>query len=160
MQSGQIYYRNTRTHTKTLINPISSSMKRTDKVYSNTQPKIDIPEPSKNMSLDLELNLPCGSSSSSHTTKKHHVADNFSKYKSSSTHGGASDGSGGRGPSSWLALEGGDQQQEMMTAVCKKCHMLVMMFKTSPSCPNCKFMHPPNQTPPSLFNNRELSLLC
>lgn len=140
MQSGQIYYYNTRTHKKTSVDPRSS------------------PEPPKNMSLDLELNLPCGSSSN--TTKKvHHVADNFTKYKTLSTTSNKIGGGGGGAPS-WLALEGGgDQQEEMMTAVCKKCHMLVMMFKTSPSCPNCKFMHPPNQTPPTLFN-RELSLLC
>lgn len=145
IKSGQIYYYNTRTHKKTSRDPRSS------------------PEPPKNcMSLDLELNLPCGSSD---TTIKHHVADNFSKYKTSSSTTSnkntiAGDGGGGGGGApSWLALEGGDQQQEMVTAVCKKCHMLVMMFKSSPSCPNCKFMHPPNQTPPSLFN-RELSLLC
>lgn len=108
------------------------------------------PEPPKNMSLDLELNLPCGSSD--HTTK-HHVADNFSKCKTSIKN------MSGDGAPSWLALEGEDQQQEMMTTVCKKCHMLVMMSKISPTCPNCKFMHPPNQTPPRLFN-RELSLLC
>ncbi|CAI9301857.1 unnamed protein product [Lactuca saligna] len=137
IKSGQIYYYNTRTHKKTSKDPRRS------------------PEPPNNMSLDLELNLPCGSSD---TTRKHHVADNFSKFKSLSTTS-SKNGNAGGGASSWLALEGGDQQQEMVTAVCKKCHMLVMMFKTSPSCPNCKFMHPPSQTPPSLFT-RELSLLC
>ncbi|KAL4557603.1 hypothetical protein LXL04_035787 [Taraxacum kok-saghyz] len=143
IKSGQIYYYNTRTHKKTSKDPTSSS-----------------PEPPKNMSLDLELNLPCGSSDT--TKKHHHVADNFSKFKSLNTTSNKTSnsvGGGGGGAPSWLALEGGDQQQEMVTAVCKKCHMLVMMFKTSPSCPNCKFMHPPNQTPPNLFN-RELSLLC
>ncbi|XP_076882182.1 uncharacterized protein LOC143530574 [Bidens hawaiensis] len=145
IKSGQIHYYNTRTHKKTSMDPRSS-------------PEA---EPPKNMSLDLELNLPCGPSCD--TTKKHHVADNFTKYKTSSStsnnknnNGGGGSGSGGP---SWLALEGGDQQQEMMTAVCKKCHMLVLMFKISPSCPNCKFMHPPNQAPTSLFK-RELSLLC
>ncbi|KAK1441589.1 hypothetical protein QVD17_07598 [Tagetes erecta] len=132
IKSGQIHYYNTRTHKKTSMDPRSSQ------------------EPPKNMSLDLELNLPCGSSSD-HTTKHHHVADNFSKCKTPIKNRNSAP--------SWLALEGGDQQQEMMTAVCKKCHMLVMMSKMSPSCPNCKFMHPPNQTPPRLFN-RELSLLC
>ncbi|KAI7756086.1 hypothetical protein M8C21_018898 [Ambrosia artemisiifolia] len=136
IKSGQIHYYNTRTHKKTSMVPRRS-------------PEA---EPPKTMSLDLELNLPCGSSDP--TTKKHHVADNFSKYKTTSSTT-PNKNSGG----SWLALEGGDQQQEMMTAVCKKCHMLVMMSKISPSCPNCKFMHPPNQGPPSLFN-RELSLLC
>ncbi|XP_071709905.1 uncharacterized protein [Rutidosis leptorrhynchoides] len=148
IKSGQIYYYNTRTQKKTSMDP------------RNT------PEPPKNMSLELELNFSCGSSSSSSyttTNKIHHVVDNFTKYKTLST---KSNKFSGGGAPSWLALEGegdnkNDEQQEMMTAVCKKCHMLVMMFKTSPSCPNCKFMHPPNQTPTTLFNStRELSLLC
>nr|XP_043618093.1 uncharacterized protein LOC122589837 [Erigeron canadensis] len=155
IKSGQIYYYNTSTHKKTSMDPRRSTQE----------------PPKSHMSLDLELNLPCGSSSSSHdhhhhnSTKKHHVADNFSKYKNSNTPMTSNNKkiSKNGGMPSWLALEGssssGDQQQEMMTAVCKKCHMLVMMFKSSPSCPNCKFMHPPNQTPPSLFT-RELSLLC
>ncbi|KAI3783258.1 hypothetical protein L1987_42334 [Smallanthus sonchifolius] len=86
IKSGQIYYYNTRTRKKTSMDP---------------------GEPPKNMSLDLELNLPCGSAD---TPKKHHVADNFTFNKHSTGDG-------------WLALEGGDQQQEMMTAVCKKCHI-------------------------------------
>ncbi|KAD0234946.1 hypothetical protein R6Q59_019565 [Mikania micrantha] len=141
IESGQIHYYNTKTHKKTLADPRSSS-----------------PEPPRNIGLDLELNLPCGPSK---TTKKHHVADNFSKFKTSGNTLNINIGSGARGGSAppWLVLEEEDQQQEMMTTVCRKCHMLVMMFKISPSCPNCKFMHPPNLTTPSLFN-RELSLLC
>ncbi|PWA99099.1 WW domain-containing protein [Artemisia annua] len=142
IKSGQIYYYNTKTQKKTSVDPRRC------------------PEPPKNnmsLDLDLELNLPCGSSSSNTPRKPHQVADNFSKLKSLSTTSNTKNVGGGA--LSWLALDGGDQQQEMMTAVCKKCHMLVMMSKTSPSCPNCKYMHPPNQTPPRLFN-RELSLLC
>ncbi|KAL0917507.1 hypothetical protein M5K25_012573 [Dendrobium thyrsiflorum] len=30
-------------------------------------------------------------------------------------------------------------EQEMVAMVCGRCHMLVMMYKLSPSCPNCKF---------------------
>ncbi|XP_076884662.1 uncharacterized protein LOC143533921 [Bidens hawaiensis] len=133
IKSGQIYYYNTRTQKKTSMDPKSSE------------------EQPENMSLDLELNLPSGSSN---TPKKHHVADNLSKYKTLRITSNKHSYSGRGGAPSWLALEGGDeqqQQQEMMTAVCKKCHMLVMMFKVSPSCPNCKFMHPPN---------KELSLSC
>ncbi|XP_008795551.2 uncharacterized protein LOC103711252 [Phoenix dactylifera] len=36
------------------------------------------------------------------------------------------------------------EQQEMVAAVCMRCHMLVMMSKATPSCPNCKFVHPPS----------------
>ncbi|CAL5417782.1 unnamed protein product [Camellia sinensis] len=56
-----------------------------------------------------------------------------------------------------LASEG--DQREMVTAVCKKCHMLVMMYKSSPACPNCKFMHSLDQSPPDIFN-QTLRLLC
>lgn len=147
IKSGQIYYFNTRTNTKTSIDPRISP---------------DPPSP-KHMSLDLGLNLPCGPSSVGNN--HHHVADNFTKNTNNygtalNNHGGGGGGSGGlRRSPSWLACDQGDQQ-EMVTAVCKKCHMLVMMFKSSPACPNCKFMHPPDQTPTSLFNNRGLSLLC
>lgn len=67
------------------------------------------------MSLELKLNLPHQSTS---TVKKGIV----------------------KSPS-WLSLEG-DQQQEMVAAVCQKCYMLVMMSKSLRSCPNCKFVHP------------------
>ncbi|GJN30541.1 hypothetical protein PR202_gb18854 [Eleusine coracana subsp. coracana] len=35
---------------------------------------------------------------------------------------------------------------EMIPAVCVRCHMLVMMCRASPACPNCKFLHPPTPT--------------
>lgn len=31
---------------------------------------------------------------------------------------------------------------EMVAAVCMRCHMLVMMSRACPACPNCKFLHP------------------
>uniref|UniRef100_A0A0A9PCL7 Uncharacterized protein n=1 Tax=Arundo donax TaxID=35708 RepID=A0A0A9PCL7_ARUDO len=36
----------------------------------------------------------------------------------------------------------------MVAAVCVRCHMLVMMCRASPACPNCKFLHPPSRTAP------------
>ena len=41
----------------------------------------------------------------------------------------------------------------MVAVPCANCHLLVMLFKSSPSCPNCKFVQPsvpamPQQTPP------------
>ncbi|EPS66839.1 hypothetical protein M569_07939, partial [Genlisea aurea] len=59
---------------------------------------------------------------------------------------------------SWLTFEG-DEQQEMVTAVCKNCYMLVMMSKSSPSCPNCKYMHPSEPAAKDHFDT-SLSLLC
>ncbi|WOL02423.1 hypothetical protein Cni_G11142 [Canna indica] len=35
----------------------------------------------------------------------------------------------------------------MVALVCVNCHLLVMLCKTSPSCPNCKYLHPlPQET--------------
>lgn len=145
-QSGQVYFYNTRTQEKTSRDPRLS------------------PEPVPK-SLDLELNLLCGSSE-----KHNNVGDNFTK--SDVSHGipgfldndladadAGKDKGGGflslaRSPS-WLTFDG-DQQAEMVTAVCKKCHMLVMVCKSSPTCPNCKFVNLPDQ---KSFNQRP-SLLC
>lgn len=39
----------------------------------------------------------------------------------------------------------------MVAVACLKCHLLVMLSRSSPSCPNCKFLHslPTQQTPPA-----------
>ena len=115
------------------------------------------------MSLDLELNLPCDS------VRKIIATDHqlINKHNSvSPTRAGSVDKniktSGGLTQNlSWLAVEEKDEQeeQEMVATVCMRCHMLVMLCKSSPACPNCKFMHPPDQGPPKLFKQR-LSLLC
>ncbi|XP_078444801.1 uncharacterized protein LOC144713934 [Wolffia australiana] len=36
---------------------------------------------------------------------------------------------------------------EMVAAVCGRCYMLVMMSRSSPSCPNCKFSQHPKDMP-------------
>ncbi|GLT62394.1 hypothetical protein SLA2020_350360 [Shorea laevis] len=56
--------------------------------------------------------------------------------------------------------EGDHKEQEMIATVCTRCHMLVMLCKSSPACPNCKFMHPLDQGPPTLFKRRCSTLLC
>ncbi|XP_031092304.1 uncharacterized protein LOC115996998 [Ipomoea triloba] len=139
IKSGQVYFFNTRTQEKTSRDPRLS------------------PEPVP-MSLDLELNLLCGSSE-----KHNNVGDNFTKSDVSHDLGdGGKKKRGGflslaRSPS-WLTFDG-DQQAEMVTAVCKKCHMLVMVCKSSPTCPNCKFVNLPDQKSPTLSNQRP-SLYC
>ncbi|XVF64774.1 hypothetical protein PTKIN_Ptkin09bG0193700 [Pterospermum kingtungense] len=146
IQSGQIHFYNTRTHTRTCEDPRRS------------------PEPSspRHMSLDLELNLPCDSVRKTNATdhqliNKHNSVSprkEFSVDKKISESGGLTQNL------SWLAVEMEDEkQQEMVATVCMRCHMLVMLCKSSPACPNCKFMHPPDQAPPKLFKPR-LSLLC
>nr|GMD94045.1 WW domain-containing protein [Ipomoea batatas] len=139
IKSGQVYFFNTRTQEKTSRDPRLS------------------PEPVPK-SLDLELNLLCGSSE-----KHNNVGDNFTKSDVSNDLGdGGKKKRGGflslaRSPS-WLTFDG-DQQAEMVTAVCKKCHMLVMVCKSSPTCPNCKFVNLPDQKSPTLSNQRP-SLYC
>ncbi|XP_027091154.1 uncharacterized protein [Coffea arabica] len=160
IKSGQIYFYNTRTNKRMLTDPRSSP----------EPPVPPPPQPSHgHMSLDLELNLPCGSSgktqvtniftkNNSGSTSNSLGDDHELLVNSSATKNNNNDQKGGltRSPS-WLTFEG--SEQEMVAAACKKCHMLVMMCKSSPSCPNCKFMHPPEQTSPSLLKRR-LSLLC
>ncbi|XVE55494.1 hypothetical protein DITRI_Ditri03aG0163100 [Diplodiscus trichospermus] len=150
IQSGQIHFYNTRTHTRTSMDPRTSP---------------EPPSPAGHMSLDLELNLPCDSVRKIDKTDHHHL---FKKHNSvSPRRAGSVDKkinslSGGLTQNiSWLAMEEEDkqEQQEMVATVCMRCHMLVMLCKSSPACPNCKFMHPPDQGPPKLFKQR-FSLLC
>ncbi|KAL9446812.1 hypothetical protein AB3S75_014473 [Citrus x aurantiifolia] len=148
IQSGEIHFYNTRTHKKTSGDPRGS------------------PEPPNragdHMSLDLELNLPCDSQRknqgsnnivskpNSASPPRHHLGDHLKKKSGDHL---------SRCPS-WLAFEGDhDDQQEMVATACMRCHMLVMLCKSSPTCPNCKFLHPPDQSPPKLFK-QTFSLLC
>lgn len=130
MQSGQIYFYNTRTNKRAsgYDDPVRSSL---------DQPSNDNRAP---MSLELELNLPCQSLEHASTT----ICSN-DHFTSSGT---IKDGRGRllTRPPSWLTFEA-EEQQEMVTAVCRKCYMLVMMCKSSPSCPNCKFVHPMMSNP-------------
>ncbi|XP_059637070.1 protein CURLY FLAG LEAF 1-like [Cornus florida] len=156
IKSGHIHFYNTRTHKRTSKDPRLSP---------------EPPSSPSHMSLDLELNLPCGSVTKNPNSGSSSVNDDIddddddderltvnSTMKKKKNSGGLT-----RIPS-WLAFEGGDER-EMVTAVCKRCHMLVMMCKSSPACPNCKFMHPitttTDQSPcnSSSFNHG-LSLLC
>lgn len=55
---------------------------------------------------------------------------------------------------------GRGRETEMVARVCMKCHMLVMLCKASPACPNCKFMHSPEDTSLSLLFNPKATLLA
>ncbi|XP_068638234.1 protein CURLY FLAG LEAF 1-like [Aristolochia californica] len=136
LQSGQVHFYNTRTHKRTNRDPRES------------------PEPftsSLPMSLDLELNLPCEATWTEPETPSQNSNDSSSSKDSGSLHGA---------PKSlpWVSLEEG--QEEMMAAVCMRCHMLVMLCKSSPTCPNCKFLHPPHKNSFIQFNPTTLRLLC
>ena len=146
LQSGQVHFYNTRTHKRTSKDPRSS------------------PEPQPSPSLDLELNLNSrkhvaddddGQQAPAHKHEpmiSHNIFDHHHHHKSSCS-------------PSWISLDVDDRQQEMVAAVCMRCHMLVMMCKATPSCPNCKFVHPQGHNSSSLLNNNELKpagfrLLC
>ncbi|XP_016490747.1 uncharacterized protein LOC107810472 [Nicotiana tabacum] len=134
IKSGHIYFYNTRTQKRTSRDPRLS-----------TTPEPPTPV---HMSLDLELNLlPCGSLEK--TQNSYFIGNN----KNSDTKKNSTEAQGliTRSPS-WLTFD--VDQQEMVTAVCKKCHMLVMMSTSLPTCPNCKFVNPPDETPPTLFKRR------
>lgn len=138
MQSGQTHLFNTRMNKKAAEDPKRS------------------PEPPSpdHMSLDLGLNLTCESLGK----KERGSYDINEKQNRSSSESSKHKDSGGLTPSpSWLSSEA--DQKEMVATVCMRCHMLVMLCKSSPTCPNCKFMHPPDQNS-STFLKRRCSLLC
>ncbi|CAF2060580.1 hypothetical protein Bca4012_100359 [Brassica carinata] len=122
------------------------------------------------MSLDLELNLSPSYSPSTTTTKidesrNHNKTVSSSKDKNLTSQSKKTTiGTGLNRSLSWLAFEGGDddhKEQEMVTKVCMKCHMLVMLCTSSPVCPNCKFMHPHDHSSTKLFKpSNLLRLMC
>lgn len=148
MQSGQIHLCNTKMNMKTQ--------------ESNRDL---LPEKSSlgQISLDLELNLTCES-----LRKKEESYDNFEKKKISGSPNLVNESSSKNNNNkkkdssvltpSWLSSDG--DYKEMIATVCMRCHMLVMLCKSSPSCPNCKFMHPPpDQNPSKFLKRRRFSLL-
>ncbi|KAK7301214.1 hypothetical protein RJT34_12075 [Clitoria ternatea] len=149
IQSGQIHLCNMKASEKSKIN------------HEPQQPSLG------QMGLDLELNLTCES-----LKKKEEGYDdinekriNFGSLRGFGEHDSLIEPSKVKNDScaltqtpSWLASEG--DHKEMIATVCMRCHMLVMLCKSSPSCPNCKFMHPPDQNPSKFLKRRRCSLLC
>ncbi|KAJ0973792.1 hypothetical protein J5N97_015757 [Dioscorea zingiberensis] len=95
------------------------------------------------MSLDLELNL-AWEPKESHANDQEENNKNKNKQSNSSL------------LTSWVSMD--DEEKEMIAAVCTHCHMMVMMCKASPACPNCKFVHPPpNPSSLALLNGSLLN---
>ncbi|KAK7275764.1 hypothetical protein RIF29_16886 [Crotalaria pallida] len=148
IQSGQIHLCNTR------VNNNSSNSKR------SPEPEHEPPSNNGQMSLDLELNLTYKSlikkednennknfgSIGSGSTAERDLFTESNKCKKDSP--------------SWLSSISEGDNREMVATVCMRCHMLVMLCKLSPSCPNCKFMHPPDHNPSKFLKRRRCSLLC
>ncbi|KAF8103538.1 hypothetical protein N665_0188s0469 [Sinapis alba] len=148
----------------------AKSYSRTSEDYSTcTKEPVLVDRPQ--MSLDLELNL-SPSYSPTNTAKKIEESSNHNENVSSPKGminlTKTTTGTGLKRSLSWLAFDGGDddddvdhKEQEMVTKVCMKCHMLVMLCTSTPVCPNCKFMHPHDHSSTKLFKpSNLLRLLC
>ena len=146
MQSGHIHLSNA-----------GMSMMKTPDSERNSDPKTPL---LGQMSLDLELSLKkkeesydineknYGSTRS--TFGEHDLLNESSKCK-------MDDSCALSGPPSWLSSE--VDHKEMIATVCMRCHMLVMLCKSSPTCPNCKFMHPPDQNPSKFLKRKKVEPL-
>ncbi|KAL5559002.1 hypothetical protein UlMin_035213 [Ulmus minor] len=145
IQSGKIHFYNSKTNTRTSKDPRSTLEPPS---CTTTQSDDHI------LSLDLELNLTCDQS-----IVKKNQAEEQSRPASLANLLAESTKQKKNSNPSWLSLEA--EEEEMVASVCLRCHMLVMLCKSSPACPNCKFMHTLDQTPPPLFKSRPCrSFLC
>ncbi|MQL81921.1 hypothetical protein Taro_014369 [Colocasia esculenta] len=145
IQSGKIHFYNTRTHRRTSRDPRES----VDETTPLSPPAV---ADARSVSLDLELNLMCETSPRSHgggeeikTQEKGAHVDVPAAFFCD--HRARPSGAAICKTPSWVSMDA--DAGEMMATVCGRCHMLVMMCKSSPSCPNCKFLHAPDQMPPS-----------
>ncbi|OEL33022.1 hypothetical protein BAE44_0005964 [Dichanthelium oligosanthes] len=130
IQSGQIHYYNTRTQKRTLKDP------RGEPDYHAVPAADDEEEESANCAppgLDLELNL---------TFEPRPVLAHQEKKKPRTAAPPAPAADRRRQPAE------AEDSREMVTAVCVRCHMLVMMCRANPACPNCKFLHTPSRAAP------------
>ncbi|KAF1865334.1 hypothetical protein Lal_00004708 [Lupinus albus] len=134
------------------------------------------PVPHHHMSLELGLNLTPESLWNKEENISYNMIENQSSYSNSlgtlleldhddliiETNKHKKDTSYGlihsSSTPSWFSSSEGDHK-EMVATVCMQCHMLVMLCKSSPTCPSCKFMHPPDQNP-SNFLKRRSNLFC
>lgn len=118
------------------------------------------------MSLNLELNLSTSLIDLNHHDHDHGEDDHDHGEDETKKKGSVL----GRESMAWVAFDlddngcgsrgGGGEEEEMVAKVCMKCHMLVMFCKASPVCPNCKFMHSPEDTTLSLLFTAKPTLLA
>ena len=150
MQSGKIHFYNTKTQMRTCMDPRGTQLCRS--------PEPPSPSDRHMISLDLELNLTTSESPIRKTEDQNvsklierndtSISTTSMAYNnlSNSMESGKKKKSTSTSWPSWLAFETGDQQ-EMVATVCMRCHMLVMLCRSSPLCPNCKFMHSAEKSP-------------
>lgn len=127
IKSGQIHYYNTRTHKRTSKDPRRGGA-------ATTMPAVE-EEDAWNCGppgLDLDLNL------AFEPRRRSPVREEVKKVRPAADQpkpAAATD----RGETMPASASG---SMEMVAAVCMRCHMLVMMSRACPACPNCKFLHP------------------
>ncbi|KAF3793737.1 hypothetical protein EJ110_NYTH01850 [Nymphaea thermarum] len=163
LQSGQIHFYNTRTRKRTCKDP------REEGEELDHSPK-------KTMRLELELNLPYDSLSDNESnmhkesgsrrspdsrSDDSQVTAPVKEEKQDDLHIRAKASADPR-PTRLLLPDLEKEAQEMVAAACMRCHMLVMLCKASPTCPNCKFLHPLDQKDhgPLFKPGPGLGLLC
>ncbi|CAD6209947.1 unnamed protein product [Miscanthus lutarioriparius] len=138
IKSGQINYYNTRTQKRTWKDPRGEPDYRAAPASAEDDDEEE--EDSANCAppgLDLELNLTFEPRRAlAHEKKKPKPAAAAAATKAADDHRGLQ-----------LAAEEAEDssssgRREMVAGVCVRCHMLVMMCRASPACPNCKFLHP------------------
>ncbi|CAM0871791.1 unnamed protein product [Alopecurus aequalis] len=123
IKSGQIHYYNTRTHKRTSKDPRRGGAAATMAAVEEEDAGNCAPP-----GLDLDLNLafePRRRSPVREEVKKFRPAADQPKPAAADREEAGASGS-----------------MEMVAAVCMRCHMLVMMSRACPACPNCKFLHP------------------
>ncbi|KAK1278330.1 hypothetical protein QJS04_geneDACA019664 [Acorus gramineus] len=137
IQSGEIHFYNTRTHKRT-----------------SRDPRLRSPSPPRLLCLDLELNLNFESSPTIHAS--HAEEEDHREMMRDDSFTQMGDSRLLQPPS--LVEDG--RRGEMVAAVCMRCHMLVMLCKSAPSCPNCKFMHPRSERSLPELRKPGFRLLC
>ncbi|CAB78015.1 hypothetical protein [Arabidopsis thaliana] len=155
-----------------IVSPFDHKRRRFNEDSKNMNNNIEEGYNHHHMSLDLELNL----SPSLIDLNHHHDLSNYNKgyeedeRKKKMMEKGSVLGLETKKSMSRVAFDldddccdrgdgvGGRSEEEMVARVCMKCHMLVMLCKASPACPNCKFMHSPEDTSLSLLFTPKPSL--
>ncbi|CAN6479848.1 unnamed protein product [Victoria cruziana] len=146
LESGRIHFYNTRTRKRTCKDP------REEREEPET-PKKGTPT----MRLELELNLPYDSLSDNESSMHKdsgwrrspesksddsQVAELVKEEKQAYLPVQAKVAAADPRPTRLLLPDLDKEAEEMVAVACMRCHMLVMLCKASPTCPNCKFLHP------------------
>jgi hypothetical protein len=154
MQSGQIHYYNTRTQKRTWKDPRGEPEYRAAAEEEEEEDSANCAPPG----LDLELNLTF--------EPRRAVAHEKKRPKPPAANKATHDRR--RQPAEEAEDSSSGSSREMVAGVCMRCHMLVMMCRASPACPNCKFLHAPSRPvapepepePPVPLLKLGLQLLC